>query len=136
MFVRGLLFSPTELKPKFVEILLQQFFDKEQKKHYYAVDFEEYFGDTLPASCTFNGGSRTCPLSNTLSAMYRNCFKIDGSMPNNCIYTITGGQAPWDWRGPVIIIKLEGLVYSIIIIQVYFILGDFFVYQKVFVVML
>lgn len=110
MFVRALLLSPTELEPKFVEILLLQSYDEEQKKHYYKMDYGEHFGDTLPAFCTFNEDANNCPLPNTLSAIYRNGFRYDGSMPNSCIHTITGGKAPWDWRGPVVIIKLEGLV--------------------------
>ena len=107
-----LLLSPTELKPKFAELLLQQYYDEEQKKHFYKMDFGEHFGDSIPACCTFTEDSRGCPLPNTFSAMYRNCFKIDGSMPNSCIQTITNGQAPWDWRGNVVSTKLEGSVYS------------------------
>jgi hypothetical protein len=51
----------------------------------------------------------------TLIIKFRDNFLSDGSKPNKCIQTITGGKAPRPWNGPVLVMKVKGSVVLILI---------------------
>jgi hypothetical protein len=97
--VYGILLPENDAKPVVVEVNINDV-DADYKKLLGegSINMRYYYGNPY----------KKRDYADTLNIIFRDSFLSDGSKPNKCIQTITGGKAPSPWNGPVLVMKLEG----------------------------
>jgi hypothetical protein len=95
--VFGILLPENDAKPVVVEVNIID------------VDYSKFLGKG-DYDVRYYYGNPNRSYEDTLIILFRANFMRDGSKPNKCIQRITGEKAPMSWNGPVLVMKLKGLV--------------------------
>lgn len=85
--------------------------DDDDDNYGYLPNLKPFLGDDS-SGCTFmtvNRVNKSRKMENMLLINYRDNFLNDGSKSNRLVKIMTNGQSTHDWRGPILIMKAEGI---------------------------
>ena len=116
-YKRAILFSPDEVKPKFIWVECKTEEDDEVPGSTYELpQVREHLGrklgdyDAPPEYKPIRRNPlRDRNLTNTLEVICRETFLIDGSSVNKSVIKATQGAMGHEWRGPILAMKEQGL---------------------------